>query len=91
MQSPGAHQSTRISGPSVTTHGGVVTARSSTMPNGLACLLSSDSKPHVAGGSFTQLRNSPHLGAAELPHGMIGTVEVEFCGDPSTTRSELVR
>ena len=39
MQSPGAHQSTRISGPSVTTHGGMVTARSSTMPNGLACSL----------------------------------------------------
>jgi hypothetical protein len=28
-------------------------------------------------------RNSLHLGAGELPQGMIGTVEVEFCGDPS--------
>ena len=39
MQSPGAHASTRNSGPSVARHCGMFTARSSTMPNGLDCSL----------------------------------------------------
>lgn len=33
-------------------------------------------------------RNSEQRGAGLLPHGMIGTVEVEFCGLPSMIRSE---
>ena len=32
-------------------------------------------------------RKSPHFGAGSLPQGMIGTVEVEFCGDPSMSLS----
>jgi hypothetical protein len=31
---------------------------------------------------------SPHLGAGSDPHGMIGTLEVEFFGEPSISRSE---
>jgi hypothetical protein len=30
---------------------------------------------------------SPHLATGSLPHGMIGTDEVEFFGDPSMIRS----
>jgi hypothetical protein len=31
--------------------------------------------------------NSLQLGAGELPQGMIGTVDVEFWGEPSISRS----
>ena len=30
---------------------------------------------------------SPHFGAASVPHGITGTVEVEFCGEPSISLS----
>jgi hypothetical protein len=34
------------------------------------------------------LTHSEHFGAASLPQGMIGTVEVEFLGEPSISLSE---
>ena len=37
------------------------------------------------------LRKSPHFGACSLPHGMSGTVDVEFCGEPSISRSVYAR
>jgi hypothetical protein len=32
--------------------------------------------------------HSAHFGTSLAPHGMIGTVEVEFFGEPSMMRSE---
>jgi hypothetical protein len=40
---------------------------------------------YVAGYFSTQ---SAHFGGGSAPHGMIGTVEVEFFGEPSMMRSE---
>jgi len=49
------------------------------------CLLSGVKRTsrHLVSAQHHFSRNSLHLGAGELPQGMIGTVEVEFCGDPS--------
>jgi hypothetical protein len=38
--------------------------------------------------SLHLLRKSAQRGAALLPQGMIGTVDVEFCGEPSISLSE---
>ena len=55
--------------------------------------VSGRARPAITPGAYGRARAhfsmySPHFGAGEFPHGMIGTVEVEFCGLPSIMRSE---
>ena len=46
--------------------------------------------PHGTGSRLDPFTQSPHFGSgsADVPQGMIGTLEVEFFGLPSIGRSE---